>query len=37
VLAHGFTANQSANWQTTSPLLANEGHGVFSLTYGSTR
>jgi len=34
VLAHGFTANQSANWQTMSPLLANEGYCVFSLTYG---
>ena len=34
VLVHGLGANQSANWQTMSPLLANEGYCVFSLTYG---
>jgi pimeloyl-ACP methyl ester carboxylesterase len=34
VLVHGLGANQSANWQTMAPLLANEGYCVFSLTYG---
>jgi triacylglycerol esterase/lipase EstA (alpha/beta hydrolase family) len=34
VLVHGLGANQSANWQTMSPLLANAGYCVFSLTYG---
>lgn len=34
VLAHGLFANQTVNWGTFSPLLANEGYCVFSLTYG---
>ncbi|WP_216213568.1 esterase/lipase family protein [Amycolatopsis aidingensis] len=34
VLVHGLGANQTVNWQTFSPLLANEGYCVFSLTYG---
>jgi triacylglycerol esterase/lipase EstA (alpha/beta hydrolase family) len=34
VLVHGLGANQSENWQTMAPLLANEGYCVFSLTYG---
>ncbi|SMD26742.1 lipase family alpha/beta hydrolase [Kibdelosporangium aridum] len=34
VLVHGFTANMTANWQTVSPLLANNGYCVFALTYG---
>jgi triacylglycerol lipase len=35
VLTHGLGANQTVNWQTFSPLLANEGYCVFSLTYGT--
>ncbi|MGH3520035.1 MAG: esterase/lipase family protein [Haloechinothrix sp.] len=35
ILLHGFTANQTVNWQTFSPLLANEGYCVFTLTYGT--
>ena len=35
VLVHGLLANQSDNWQTISPLLANRGYCVFSLTYGT--
>jgi len=34
VLAHGLGANQTVNWGTFSPLLANNGYCVFSLTYG---
>ncbi|WP_051580192.1 lipase family alpha/beta hydrolase [Pseudonocardia acaciae] len=34
VLVHGLSANQTENWQTIAPLLANEGYCVFSLTYG---
>lgn len=34
VLTHGLFANQTVNWQTFSPLLANEGYCVFTLTYG---
>ncbi|SFP65729.1 Lipase (class 2) [Amycolatopsis arida] len=34
VLVHGLGANQTVNWQTFAPLLANEGYCVFSLTYG---
>jgi hypothetical protein len=34
VLTHGLGANQTVNWQTYSPLLANNGYCVFSLTYG---
>jgi len=36
VLVHGLLANQTDNWQTISPLLANRGYCVFSLTYGTT-
>ena len=36
VLVHGLFANMSDNWQTTSPLLANNGYCVFALTYGVT-
>ena len=35
VLVHGLLANQTVNWQTISPLLANQGYCVFSLTYGT--
>jgi triacylglycerol lipase len=34
VLTHGLGANQTVNWQTYSPLLANNGYCVYSLTYG---
>ena len=36
MLVHGLLANQTDNWQTISPLLANHGYCVFSLTYGTT-
>ena len=35
VLVHGLAANQTVNWQTISPFLANRGFCVFSLTYGT--
>jgi len=35
VLVHGWIANQTDNWQTISPILANNGYCVFSLTYGT--
>jgi triacylglycerol lipase len=35
ILVHGLFANQTDNWQTISPLLANHGYCVFSLTYGT--
>ena len=35
LLVHGLFANQTDNWQTISPLLANRGYCVFSLTYGT--
>lgn len=35
VLVHGLFANQTVNWHTLSPLLANRGYCVFSLTYGT--
>ncbi|QJY48338.1 esterase/lipase family protein [Pseudonocardia broussonetiae] len=35
VLVHGLGANRTVNWQTMSPLLANEGYCVFALTYGT--
>jgi len=35
VLVHGLLANQTVNFQTVSPLLANDGYCVFSLTYGT--
>lgn len=34
VLVHGLTATMAANWQTISPLLANNGYCVFALNYG---
>lgn len=34
ILVHGLFANQTVNWGTFSPLLANEGYCVFTLTYG---
>jgi triacylglycerol lipase len=34
ILAHGLVGNKNDNWQTFSPLLANEGYCVFALTYG---
>lgn len=34
ILAHGLGGNKNDNWQTFSPLLANEGYCVFALTYG---
>jgi len=36
ILVHGLMANQTVNWQTISPVLANHGYCVFSLTYGTT-
>jgi triacylglycerol lipase len=35
ILVHGLLANQTVNFNTISPLLANDGHCVFSLTYGT--
>jgi triacylglycerol esterase/lipase EstA (alpha/beta hydrolase family) len=35
ILTHGLGANQTVNWQTYSPLLANNGYCVFTLTYGA--
>jgi triacylglycerol lipase len=35
ILVHGLLANQTVNWQTISPLLANRGYCAFSLTYGT--
>jgi triacylglycerol lipase len=35
VLVHGLFANQTDEWQSYSPLLANRGYCVFSLTYGT--
>jgi triacylglycerol lipase len=36
VLVHGLLADKTDNWQTMSPLLANNGYCVFALTYGVT-
>jgi triacylglycerol lipase len=36
VLVHGLAGNKNTNWQTFSPLLANNGYCVFALTYGVT-
>jgi triacylglycerol esterase/lipase EstA (alpha/beta hydrolase family) len=36
VLVHGLFANMTDNWQTMSPLLANNGYCVFALTYGNS-
>lgn len=35
VLVHGLLADMTDNWQTMSPLLANNGYCVFALTYGT--
>ena len=35
VLVHGLMANESDNWQTYAPLLADHGYCVFALTYGN--
>ena len=35
VLVHGLFANMTDNWQTMSPLLANNGYCVFAFTYGT--
>lgn len=35
VLVHGLLANQTVNWRTISPFLANRGFCVFSFTYGT--
>ena len=35
VLVHGLLANETDNWQTISPLLADNGYCVYSLTYGT--
>jgi triacylglycerol lipase len=35
VLVHGLFANQTVNFNTLSPLIANDGYCVFSLTYGT--
>jgi triacylglycerol esterase/lipase EstA (alpha/beta hydrolase family) len=35
VLVHGLLSNQTVNFQTISPLLANDGYCVFSLTFGT--
>ncbi len=34
ILVHGTAGNKNTNWQTYSPLLANNGYCVFALTYG---
>jgi triacylglycerol lipase len=35
VLVHGLLANQTDDWWSFSPVLANQGYCVFSLTYGT--
>jgi triacylglycerol lipase len=35
ILVHGLLANETDNWQTYGPLLADDGYCVFSLTYGN--
>lgn len=35
VLVHGLLATASANWNTVSPLLKNNGYCVYALTYGA--
>ena len=36
VLVHGLLANETDNWQTYGPLLADNGYCVFSFNYGQT-
>jgi triacylglycerol lipase len=36
VLVHGLLVNMTSDWNTMSPLLANNGYCVFALTYGTT-
>ena len=36
MLVHGLFADMTDNWQTMSPLLANNGYCVFAFTYGTT-
>ncbi len=36
VLVHGLLADMTDNWQTMSPLLADNGYCVFALTYGNS-
>jgi triacylglycerol lipase len=35
VLVHGLLANETDNWQTIAPLLADNGYCVYALTYGT--
>jgi triacylglycerol lipase len=35
VLVHGLLANQTDDWWVFSPILANQGYCVFTLTYGT--
>lgn len=35
ILVHGLFANETDNWQTYGPLLADNGYCVFTLTYGN--
>jgi triacylglycerol esterase/lipase EstA (alpha/beta hydrolase family) len=35
ILVHGLFANETDNWQTYGPLLADNGYCVFSYTYGN--
>jgi triacylglycerol lipase len=35
ILVHGLLANETDNWQTYGPLLADNGYCVFSFTYGN--
>jgi triacylglycerol lipase len=35
ILVHGLFADQSDNWQTIAPFLADNGYCVYSLTYGN--
>jgi triacylglycerol lipase len=35
ILVHGLFANETDNWQTYGPLLADNGYCVFSFTYGN--
>lgn len=35
VLVHGTAANRQTNWGVLAPVLVNEGHCVFALTFGN--